>query len=200
MPSGSPFKLDNDTRAKIFTVAARLFAEKGYNGVSMREISEQTGLSKPTIYYYFRNKEGINSSLIDASLSHGPVQMKNIINQNIPVKQKLVAIVKLWFHHGSQYPEFAKFILRLLNDSENLGFLDKFIQEAKERRKILTDLVQEGINRGEFGASGNPHLAAEIFMGTLTHFVWKQINCEEKILSDRLAEEIVELLFKGLNQ
>ena len=59
-----------DTRKKIFTVAARLFADKGYNAVSMREISEQSGLSKPTIYYYFGSKEGIYKELVTTGVSH----------------------------------------------------------------------------------------------------------------------------------
>ena len=61
-------------------------------------------------------------------------------------------------------------------------------------------LVQDGINIGEFGQSADPELAAEIFLGTITHYLWKQINCNKTILSDQLAEEIVELLFKGLNE
>jgi TetR/AcrR family transcriptional regulator len=191
---------EKGSKTKIFTVASRLFAEKGYNGVSMREISEQTGLSKPTIYYYFGNKEGIYSSLIHASLSHGTSHMKNILEMNISVKQKLVELVKLWFNHSLENPEFAKFILGLFTSKENLPFLNNFIQEAEIRRVEIANLVQEGINKEEFGVSADPDLAAEIFIGTLTHFLWKQINSKEKILSDQLAEDIVELLFKGLNE
>lgn len=191
---------EKDSKTKIFTVASRLFAEKGYNGVSMREISEQTGLSKPTIYYYFGNKEGIYSSLIHASLSHGSSHMKNILEMDISVKQKLVELVKLWFNHSLENPEFAKFILGLFTSKENLPFLNNFIQEAETRRIEIANLVQEGINKEEFGVSADPDLAADIFIGTLTHFLWKQINSKEKILSDQLAEDIVELLFKGLNE
>ncbi len=191
---------EKDTKEKIFMASARLFAEKGYNGVSMREISEQTGLSKPTIYYYFGNKEGIYTSLIHASLSHGSSFMNEILILKIPVKQKLVEIVKIWFRHVLRHPEFAKFILSLFTMTENLPFLENFTREAEKQKKVLADLFREGINSGEFGVSAIPELAAEIFEGTLIHFVWKQINCKEKILSDKLAEEIVELLFKGLNE
>lgn len=191
---------EKDTRTKIFMAASRLFAEKGYNGVSMREISEQTGLSKPTIYYYFGNKEGIYSALIHTSLAYGASYVKSIISKKISVKQKLVEIVKLWFNHSLEYPEFAKFILSLFTETENLPFLNNFIHEAESRKKEIVNLVQEGINNEEFGVSADPDLAAEIFIGTLTHFLWKQINSKDKILSDQLAEEIVELLFKGLNE
>ncbi|HNT64383.1 MAG TPA: TetR/AcrR family transcriptional regulator, partial [bacterium] len=54
-----------ETKAQIIRIAAHLFALKGYDGVSMREISEKTGVTKPTIYYYFGNKEGLYRALID---------------------------------------------------------------------------------------------------------------------------------------
>jgi AcrR family transcriptional regulator len=191
---------EKGSKEKIFNTAARLFAEKGYNGVSMREISEKTGLSKPTIYYYFGSKEGIYKELIHAGLSHGTKEFEKIINQTISIKQKLIEIVKIRFKQGIEYPEYAKFILSLFIVSEKLPFLDKLIEEAENRRLDVVTLVQEGINNGEFGQSADPDLAAEIFLGTIIHYLWKQVNSQQSILSDQLAEEIVELLFKGLNE
>ena len=191
---------EKGTKEKIFNTAARLFAEKGYNGVSMREISEETGLSKPTIYYYFGSKEGIYKELIHAGLSHGTTEFEEIIEKNISIKQKLIEIVKIRFKQGIEFPEFAKFILGLFIASEKLPFLDELTEEAEKSRLDFVKLVQEGINSGEFGQSADPDLAAEIFLGTIIHYLWKQVNSQETILSDQLAEEIVELLFKGLNE
>ncbi|MEJ2050834.1 MAG: TetR/AcrR family transcriptional regulator, partial [Calditrichota bacterium] len=70
------------TREKIFIAAAKLFAERGYNGVSMRELSESTGLSKPTIYYYFGNKEGIYTALVETGLHYGQEVFQKIAEQD----------------------------------------------------------------------------------------------------------------------
>lgn len=191
---------DTGTRTKIFRTAAQLFARRGYNGVSMREISEATGLSKPTIYYYFGSKEGIYKELLNVSLEQGLSLFNAIVKKDMPVKQKLIEIVKFRFHQGQEYPEFVKFILTLFVASERLPFLDHFIQEAENRRKVLISLVQEGKDKGEFGVNVQAELTAEILLGTITHFLWRQINCKKQILSDELAVEIVELLFKGLNE
>ena len=43
----------------IARAAARLFAERGYDATSVREIVEAAGVAKPTLYYYFRSKEGL---------------------------------------------------------------------------------------------------------------------------------------------
>ena len=41
----------------ILQAAVRLFARKGYEATSTREIVEAAGVTKPMIYYYFKNKE-----------------------------------------------------------------------------------------------------------------------------------------------
>ena len=52
------------TRDRVLKHAAELFAESGYKGVSMREISAAAGISKASIYYYFPSKEELYLSLI----------------------------------------------------------------------------------------------------------------------------------------
>ncbi|MHC1728183.1 MAG: TetR/AcrR family transcriptional regulator [Syntrophobacteraceae bacterium] len=57
------------TKFRIFFAAARLFAHKGYNGTAVREIVENAGVTKPTLYYYFANKEDLYVQLIDMAMS-----------------------------------------------------------------------------------------------------------------------------------
>jgi AcrR family transcriptional regulator len=45
-------------------VAARLFAERGYDATSVREIVEAAGVTKPTLYYHFGSKEGLAQALL----------------------------------------------------------------------------------------------------------------------------------------
>lgn len=58
-----------DTREQIRTVALDLFAERGYDATSLREIAEQLGVTKAAVYYHFRTKEEILSSLFDEQLA-----------------------------------------------------------------------------------------------------------------------------------
>ncbi len=47
------------TKQSILAAANRLFAEKGYNGVSMREIAKEAKCSHTTIYIYFKDKDAL---------------------------------------------------------------------------------------------------------------------------------------------
>ena len=47
------------TKDIILERALTLFAKQGYNGVGVNEIARAAGVTKPTLYYYFKNKEGV---------------------------------------------------------------------------------------------------------------------------------------------
>lgn len=55
---------EKDTRLKIIFAAAKLFAEKGLDGTSTREIAEHTGSNISLISYYFGGKEGLYKAVI----------------------------------------------------------------------------------------------------------------------------------------
>ena len=57
MANGAPS--DATAYKRLLSVAREIFARKGYSGTSVREIVAAAGVTKPVLYYYFRNKEGI---------------------------------------------------------------------------------------------------------------------------------------------
>jgi TetR/AcrR family transcriptional regulator len=191
----------DSTKEKIFTIAAKLFADKGFNGVSMREICELSRVSKPTLYYYFGSKEGIYKALINTGLEFTQREFENILAKPFSVKQKLIEIAKLRFRQSLDYPIVAKFFLRLYTSAENLPFLESYAPPIEKMKEIVVNLIQQGIDTGEFGPSVNAGLAAEIYRGTIFYVIVQHlINPKQNILSDDLAENIVEFLFKGLNE
>jgi AcrR family transcriptional regulator len=60
---GAPAHAPNDTRQRILDVALDLFTEQGYDGTSLRQISEQLGVTKAALYYHFESKEDILMAL-----------------------------------------------------------------------------------------------------------------------------------------
>jgi len=62
-------------RARITSLSAEIFSRRGFRATSMNEIAAAAGLSKPTLYHYFRSKEEllvrIYSDVLDESVAMG---------------------------------------------------------------------------------------------------------------------------------
>ena len=55
-------------RQRLLDAAAELFNGKGYAATTVREIVKAAGVTKPVLYYYFKNKEGIFLELMRGNL------------------------------------------------------------------------------------------------------------------------------------
>jgi AcrR family transcriptional regulator len=58
-----------DTREQLQSVALELFTERGYDSTSLREIAERLDITKAAVYYHFRTKDEILTSLIEEFLA-----------------------------------------------------------------------------------------------------------------------------------
>jgi TetR/AcrR family transcriptional regulator, regulator of cefoperazone and chloramphenicol sensitivity len=63
--TGSGYPRGEETRARIIRAALALFGERGFDGVSTRDIAAQAGVPAPSLQYYFENKEGLYAACIE---------------------------------------------------------------------------------------------------------------------------------------
>lgn len=69
-------KKNNLSRKKIINSAILLFADKGYDSTSTREICRHAGVNLSLIPYYFDNKEGLYISIIESIINYGLAFLK----------------------------------------------------------------------------------------------------------------------------
>ncbi len=62
-------ELRHEKSEAILQGALQVFAEKGYTAASMSQIAIAAGVSKPTLYSYFKNKEGLFTALVHQVLT-----------------------------------------------------------------------------------------------------------------------------------
>lgn len=62
--SESGYPRGEETRGRIIQTALALFGERGFDGVSTRDIAAQAGVPAPSLQYYFENKEGLYAACV----------------------------------------------------------------------------------------------------------------------------------------
>jgi len=119
----------SDLKDKILEVAIKKFAHEGFNTVSMRELADDVGVTKPALYYHFKNKDELFEA---ARLNVTEYMMQSIFmvpDEQWPLHKKIEAFVSNMFSYAAQYPHRIMFFIRNVvfafpNDTPGPGFLN----------------------------------------------------------------------------
>jgi len=104
----------NPVARHIARVAARLFATQGYDATSVREIVEGAGVTKPTLYYYFRSKEGLAKVLVSVPLSDLVENLRRIVTTERDPVRCLEQVLEAHFAFCREDPDRSRFVYSLL--------------------------------------------------------------------------------------
>lgn len=80
---------EQNAKERLLRAAIALFAEKGYAGASVREIVELAGVTKPALYYYFRNKEGIFQAIMEEAANRQKQLLTDVLASTGTVIERL---------------------------------------------------------------------------------------------------------------
>jgi AcrR family transcriptional regulator len=104
----------NSVARHIARVAARLFAQNGYDATSVREIVEAAGVAKPTLYYYFRSKEGLAQALLNVPLTNLVGALRKAVSTLEDPVACLEQVMEAQYAFCREDPDRARFIYALL--------------------------------------------------------------------------------------
>lgn len=116
----------NEAARHIARVAARLFAERGYEATPVREIVEAAGVAKPTLYYYFGSKEGLARSLIADPLDDLVERLRRAVEEEPKPLRSLERVLESHFEFCKEDPDRMRFLHALIfgpPDSEVGGLM-----------------------------------------------------------------------------
>lgn len=141
-----------EARERLLQVALELFVERGYAATTVREIVEGAGVTKPVLYYHFKNKEGLYLEIMNGISRIFEERVKELGNSTGTIKERMIHFltglldgavhnieaVKLAYSIYFGPPQGAPFV------DFNL-FFDKILE-------IVESLIQEGIKCKELGS------------------------------------------------
>ena len=179
--------LDHENAERILEEGWRLFQQKGYRGVTVDELCARCQLSKPTLYYYFQDKENLFVQVLQYKL-HG---FRTVAEQPGTLTERLQAVAVIIL--DSFQSEYST----LLRDREHLKKPEnlKKIRDTfrSELFGPLAALMQSGIARGEL-KKDSPETLTLIFMGMINNLIGKaaDMNLENAALAKKITGYFLE--------
>lgn len=163
--------ISNETKNKIFNAAAELFARDGFHKVSVREICEAANVTKPVLYYYFKDKETLLEELMKETYMKVDELVLKHINENDPIEILLRNIVKLYIEFLSIYPTLTKFSAFIQSTNVPNRILEmKLIRYKSEMGKLIS-IIKANQKLGIISKEYNPETLSINFFGTIIMYI-----------------------------
>lgn len=148
------------TKEKILQAAREVFIRKGMDGARMQEIADEAGINKALLHYYFRSKEHLFKEVFYGILSNLIPGLIKVFMGNIPLMDKIEALVTEYDTYMSQNPFLPQFIVREINrDPEQLA---GFMSSQGLDFRMVEEMIKKESEKGTILPITFPHLFANI--------------------------------------
>jgi len=149
----------------VLSASSALFASKGYERATVRDVAQATGMSLAGLYYYFKGKEELLFLIQFRVFQSLCENLAEIIKQETDPPSRLHRMIEMHFNYFIRHMDDLKVCSREIESLEG-----GFYQEVAEKRKEYFDLTQsifEKISISVGGASADSRLATLYLFGTL---------------------------------
>ena len=186
-----------ETAAKILRAASKLFSEKGYANVSVRDICRETKTTPPVLYYYFGSKKGLFDQVARENISMGAFISRLAEASSLSDPKK--ALESFTSTYLSSFPEHAFYPGLYLRDSATLDKESaRMVSVDLEKiRKMALRLVEDLLSSGGFKKT-DPEMATECLLGMLNRVIFQHIHFSKSSDRESYTRFVTEFFFRAL--
>ena len=180
-----------ESKRTILAAARTVFAEQGYAGASMRDIARVAGFSVGGLYLYFKNKEDLFQTFMLEWMNN----LNNRTHEALTELSDPVQAISAFITISIDFARTNKEMIILQGREWGFSFgIDLKKDFFAERRRILAEIIRNGMGAGVFG-SYDADRAAKVIFNILRGFVVSMVIDEDALFS---AEDCVNLVLQGL--
>jgi AcrR family transcriptional regulator len=187
----------NDKQVQIMEAAEELFAEKGFDGTSVRDISDKAGVNLAMISYYFGSKEKLLESLFTYRAENSVLKVESLLQDKASAPlQKVYHLIDYYIDKFQNQTCFHKIMSREQVHNYRSAVTDSIRQFKKRNQAMIQQLIQEGQKKGDFKKNIDVPIMMATLVGTVSHVVTTQHYYKEMNNLEALSDEEFKKLIK----
>jgi len=178
-------------REELTRIAARLFAERGYQGTSLADLAAQLGVRKPSLYHHIASKEDLlwevaweGAEAFHAALDAVPAEATATERIRLALRGHLAVVagqldvatvfVREWRHLAGERRQ-------------------RFVAERRRYEERIRDLFREGVEGSELRTDLDVATAALLFLSAANWaYTWLRPDADTSALADRLFAALLD--------
>lgn len=178
--------------------ALKSFADRGYAATSVRQIVSAANVSKPALYYYFKDKAGLFNALVEQAHDERFHLMQQAAGRGETLAQKLEEIAAAIFDFSVRNRDLMRlaFATAFAASGEAPG-QTKCREKGQRTFEFFRGLIQAGQQTGELDRRFSVEELAMGIYGQLNSHVMMRLLVPECPLTRQTAKQIVRLFLEG---
>ena len=192
-------------REKILIAAAQVFNRKGFNGTVMADIAAEAQIGKGTLYEYFNSKDDLFFAVFEWFCEMMTQRARvSLTTLGSKASDRLIEVGKAflidWVETREMFSLVMEFWAASASGSPQLRqrFKEYFNKAYEGFRVLISGLIEEGINRGEFNSDVDPRAVASVLVGTWDA-LFLQAWFDESFDPSEALEGFIPVLLRGLS-
>jgi AcrR family transcriptional regulator len=171
----------NDKQIQILHVTEKLFAEKGFDGTSIRDIAKEAKINIAMVSYYFGSKEKMLESLIYFRTTDLKMQIESLSKETISPEEKINKFVELYISKINKNKCIYQILHFELSSKKREINFKSFTEIKKQNLAFLKNIITEGQEKGVFKKDINIFLIPSTILGPFFHFQMNRPLYEEML-------------------
>jgi AcrR family transcriptional regulator len=189
---------NSEARRQILQAALKRFAHSGYSAASVQHIVDDAKVSKPTLYYYFRDKAGLFQALVNEALDERYRLVREAAESEDNLRGQLVEILTVLFDYFAKNRDlmrisFATMFAAPGEVPEGLCYTDK----CDRNFEFVHSLMKRALKNGELSRRFTGRELAFGFYGQANMYLVSHLMMPGQRLNRQAAERIVNLFLAG---
>ena len=186
------------TRRRIVAVAAALFNQHGYDGCSMQQILDATGLEKGGLYRHFRSKQELATAAIGYAIEQAVEARLLDLDRSGTALDRIRALVRHFVEVPSTVPGGCPILNTAIDSDDDRPALRDLVHHAIHDWKArLERVIREGQHSGEIRRDLEPRALANTLIALIEGALMiSRVEGSREALYD--AQSVVELLLQSV--
>ena len=185
-------------RDELLSIAADLFARRGFKNTTVRDIAEAAGILSGSLYHHFDSKESMVDEILSSFQAGLFARYDEIVASDLDPRAKFEAVIRVSFdaihHHHAEVAIYQ-------NDAGFLSSFDRFAyldDRNAQLHEIWSGLLEDGVASGAF----RPDLDVEVVYRFIRDTVWVAVRWYRPgaaLSADEVAQQYLAILLDGIS-
>lgn len=191
-------------REEIIKAAGRVFLAKGYEATSFKDIAEEVGLDRATLYYYFASKQELFQTATGAAVARNAQAAERLAASDASPAEKVADILSLILqsYTDTDYPYMYIFLqedVRRMATGDNDRWGKTVLSFSRRFEAAVTKVFADGIEAGLFSADVPPVILTKALVG-MSSWTYRWYRSGGALSAQQIAELFARIMLRGASR